>query len=163
MLFPKRLSPRGAQFIAAFEGFVRYPYNDAAGNATIGYGHLLHKGGVTAADRQRWGTISKATGLKLLEQDAQKAADAVARLVRPRIMSQARFDALVSFVFNVGVGAFEKSELLKKLNSGPRRKGAAAELLRWDRAGGRVLVGLERRREAEKRLFETGSYGGFNV
>jgi lysozyme len=122
-----------------FEGFVPTPYNDAAGHATIGYGHLIHLGPVTDADRKRWGRITRDQGIALLRKDAQVAADAVYRLVRPRIMSQSRFDALVSFVFNVGVGAFEQSTLLRKrLNSGRARTGRHDEFLKWDKAGGRV-------------------------
>lgn len=159
MLFPRRLSKRGAEFIARFEGFVATPYNDAAGNATIGYGHLIHKGPVTPADRARWGTLSRERALALLEQDAQVAADAVLRHVRPRLASQARFDALVSFVFNIGEGQFASSTVLRCLNSGIRRRGAADALLAWDHAGGRVLEGLHERRTAERHLFLTGSYG----
>ena len=155
---PRKLSKKGAEFIARYEGFVPYPYNDAAGHATIGYGHLLHHGPVTDADRKHWGRITREEGLALLRKDAQTAADAIYRLVRPRIMSQSRFDALVSFVYNVGVGAFEKSTLLKRLNSGRARTGAHAEFLKWDKAGGRILVGLQRRRTAEARLFATGEY-----
>jgi hypothetical protein len=67
-------------------------------------------------------------------------------------MSQAQFEALMSFVFNVGVGALGASTLLRKLNAGDR-DGAADELLRWSRAGGRVLERLLRRRRAERALF----------
>lgn len=158
---PRRLSRKGAEFIARFEGFVPTPYNDAAGHATIGYGHLIHLGPVTDADRRKWGRLTRAAGLALLRKDAQTAANSVAR-VRPRIMSQARFDALVSFVFNVGAGAFEQSTLHKRL-SRAGREGAADELLKWDQAGGRRLAGLDVRRRAERELFLRGDYGTRNV
>jgi GH24 family phage-related lysozyme (muramidase) len=145
------LSRAGAELIARFEGFVTRPYNDAAGHATIGFGHLIHHGPVTAADRAHWGTISRGRGLVLLSEDARDAARAVENAVRVPL-SQEQFDALVSFVFNVGVGAFGSSTLLRKLNAGDRR-GAADEFLRWSRAGGRVLEGLLRRRRAERALF----------
>lgn len=151
------LSRKGAEFIARFEGFVSTPYNDAAGHATIGYGHLIHRGNVTAADRNVWGHISVSHGLTLLQQDAEEAAAAV-RAVRPSITSQARFDALVSFVFNVGVGAFNGSTLRKKLESGTARKGASDEFVKWNKAGGRELAGLTRRRLSERTLFEDGLY-----
>ena len=146
-----RLSRAGAELIARFEGFVAHPYNDAAGHATIGFGHLLHRGPVTAADRARWGTISRERGLALLSEDARDAARAVEQGVRVQL-GQEEFDALVSFVFNVGVGAFASSTLLRKLNAGDRH-GAADELLRWSRAGGRVLEGLLSRRRAERAVF----------
>lgn len=146
-----RLSRAGAELIARFEGFVPHPYNDAAGHATIGFGHLIHHGRVTASDRARWGTISRDRGLALLSEDARDAARAVEQGVRVQL-SQEQFDALVSFVFNVGTGAFGSSTLLRKLNAGDR-DGAADELLRWSRAGGRVLEGLLSRRRAERALF----------
>ena len=146
-----RLSRKGAELIAGFEGFVPRPYNDAAGHATIGFGHLLHRGPVTATDKARWGTISRDRGIALLLQDAREAERAVAEAVRVTL-TQEQFDALVSFVFNVGAGAFRSSTLLKKLNRGDERE-AADELLRWTRAGGRVLEGLLRRRRAERALF----------
>jgi lysozyme len=146
-----RLSRAGAELIARFEGFVPRPYNDAAGHATIGFGHLIHHGRVTAADRAKWGTVTRERGLTLLAADAQDAARAVEQGVHVTL-SQEQFDALVSFVFNVGVGAFGSSTLLRKLNAGDRQ-GAADELLRWSRAGGRVLEGLLSRRRAERALF----------
>jgi GH24 family phage-related lysozyme (muramidase) len=145
-----RLSRAGAELIARFEGFVARPYDDAAGHATIGFGHLIHHGRVTAADRAKWGTITRERGLELLAEDAQDAARAVERDVRVPL-SQEQFDALVSFVFNVGTGAFASSTLLRKLNADDRH-GAADELLRWSRAGGRVLEGLLSRRRAERAL-----------
>jgi lysozyme len=148
-----RLSRRGAALIAQFEGFVPRPYDDAAGHATIGFGHLLHKGAVTAADVARWGTISRERGLKLLMEDAREAERAVREAIHVPLR-QAQFDALVSFAFNVGTGAFASSTLVRKLNAGDAR-GAGDELLRWANAGGRVLEGLLRRRQAERALFES--------
>jgi lysozyme len=146
-----RLSRAGAELIARFEGFVPRPYDDAAGHATIGFGHLIHHGRVTAADRARWGTISRERALALLSEDARDATRAVQQHVRVAL-TQEELDALVSFVFNVGAGAFESSTLLRKLNAGDRH-GAADELLRWSRADGRVLAGLLSRRRAERALF----------
>jgi lysozyme len=150
-----RLSREGAELIAHFEGFVAHPYDDAAGHATIGFGHLLHHGRVTAEDRRHWRTITRERGLELLAQDARDAERAVDDAVKVPL-TQEQFDALVSFTFNVGCGAFRSSTLLKLLNAG-NRKGAADELLRWSRAGGRVLEGLLRRRRAERDLFLTRS------
>lgn len=156
MLRPKKLSKKGAAFIAAYEGFVDHPYNDAANNATIGYGHLLHKGPVTQADRNHWGKITHAQALALLQKDAQIAADAVAKYAKP--WRQSRFDALVSFTFNCGVGALATSTLLKK-HRARDYAGAAREFKKWNRAGGRVLAGLSRRRKAEATLYLNGIYG----
>lgn len=144
--------------MSGWEGFSAVPYNDAANNATIGYGHLLHAGPVTQADRTHWGSITRSRGLDLLSGDLLKAERAVLELVRPPVVFQHRFDAVVSFVFNVGVGAFAGSHLLQKLNSRSRR-GAADELLKWVFAGGQPLPGLLNRRKAERRLFLYRIYG----
>jgi lysozyme len=150
-----RLSRSGAQLIAGFEGFVPHPYNDAAGHATIGFGHLIHRGRLTAADVAQWGTISRDRGLDLLRGDAREAEQAVAGAVTVPL-TQPEFDALVSFVFNVGAGAFRSSTLLRRLTADDRA-GAGAELLHWCRAGGRVLEGLRRRREAEQKLMRSAA------
>lgn len=154
----RKLSDNGLDLIARFEGFVPHVYNDAAGHATVGFGHLLHHGPATAADRARYGTrenpkLSRSEALVLLRRDARQAQDAVRSLVRTGV-SQNEYDALVSFVFNVGAGAFKTSTLLQLLNRG-RRGRAGVQFLRWNKAGGRVLLGLSRRRRAERRLFRS--------
>jgi lysozyme len=138
-----RVSAAGLRFIAGFEGWRSHAYLDAVGVPTIGFGHT---GGVRLGQ-----VISKARGYQLLRRDAAVAESAVRRLVKVPI-NQHRFDALVSFVFNVGVGAFESSTLLKELNRGHYHR-AADQFLRWNRGGGRVLAGLTRRRQAERALF----------
>jgi lysozyme len=154
---PSQLSDAGAQFIGHFEGFRANLYNDAAGNCTIGYGHLVHSGpcnGSEPAEFKRG--LSQQEAEELLRRDAQTAADAVRRFVHVPL-DQAQFDALVSFVYNLGAGAFEGSTLLRDLNA---RDYAAVpgQLEEWTHAGGRVLPGLVARRQAEARLFTTGKY-----
>jgi GH24 family phage-related lysozyme (muramidase) len=151
-----KLSRQGAELIARFEGFVNKPYNDAAGNATIGFGHLLHGGPVNSIDHDRWQTISRARGLELLLRDAESAARAVNTFVKVKL-NQHEFDALVSFVFNVGAGAFHDSRIVRLLNAG-HKKEIPAELLRWSKAGGRTLPGLLRRRQAEGAMFRMGEH-----
>lgn len=152
---PRKLSTKGAEFIARFEGFRSAPYNDAAGHATIGFGHLIHMGPVTDADRRKWGKLTYGAALKLLQKDAAIAAKSVYKNAKPT--KQSRFDALVSFTFNVGTGAFERSTLLKK-HQAKDYPGAANEFAKWDMAGGRHLLGLTRRRQAERRLYLLGKY-----
>jgi lysozyme len=153
----RHLSDEGLELIARFEGWVPYAYNDAAMHATVGFGHLIHHGPVTAADAARYGTrahpkLSRKEGLALLRRDARaKAADPVRRLVKVPL-TQAEFDALVSLTFNVGPGAFASSTVLRELNRGRRWRAGLAFLL-WNQAGGRVLLGLSNRRRAERRLF----------
>lgn len=146
-----KISQAGVATIARFEGWVPRPYNDAAGHATIGFGHLLHRGGVTQGDRQRWGTISRARGLALLDVDVDRFESAVNRLVSVSL-TQGMFDALVSFSFNVGEGALGSSTLLRKLN-GRDYSGARSQFAVWVKADGRTLEGLVRRRRAEAELF----------
>lgn len=148
---PTKLSKHGAEFIAEFEGFSAIPYNDPAGHATIGFGHLIHLGPVTAADNAQWKGFDRARGLILLRKDAERFEQAILDLVDVPL-SQNQFDALVSFAYNLGAGALAESTLLKKLNHG-NYKAVASQMKRWDKAGGVTLPGLARRRAAEGRLF----------
>lgn len=100
--------------------------------------------------------ISQKAADHLLQADAQIAADAVRTHVKVPL-GQERFDALISFVFNVGAGNFESSTLLKELNQ--HHYGAVpGQLMQWTHAGGQVLPGLVARRKAEGQLFETEKY-----
>ncbi len=149
--------------IGAFEGYRRYPYNDPAGHATIGYGHLLHLGNVTPADRANYPNgLTRAEARELLLYDARIAERAVQTLVLAhRPLGQGQYDALVSFTFNLGPGALERSNLRRVVNERPGSPGARAidaEFLKWVHAGGVVLPGLVTRREAEARLFLQGRY-----
>lgn len=160
----RSLSRRGALFIATFEGYRPTAYDDGADppNATIGYGHMLHTGPVTAADTKLYWTREYA--LAVLTHDAAAAAQAVNKAVRVRLgilpgRAQARFDMLVSFCFNVGAGNFECSTLLREINTkgAPRDWRAVAPYwLQWVWAGRVRLEGLERRRRAEVVNFVQG-------
>jgi lysozyme len=154
---PTHLSEAGARFIGHFEGFRANLYNDAAGHCTIGYGHLVHHGPCNGSEPAEFKHgISEHAAEELLLRDAQAAADAVHRSVRVPL-NQAQFDALVSFVYNLGAGAFESSTLLKDLNA-RRFDAVPGQLEEWVHAGGQVLAGLVARRKAEARLFTTGKY-----
>jgi lysozyme len=113
---------------------------------TIGFGHTVdvHEGDV----------CSYPQALTYLGEDLAPVTRAVNRCVTVPI-TQDQFDALVSFTFNVGIGAFEESTLLRKLNDGDTG-GAASEILKWDHQDGEVLGGLVRRRAAEQHLFLSG-------
>ncbi|MFN1150344.1 lysozyme, partial [Serratia liquefaciens] len=140
-----KISDKGLKLIQSFEGFREKAYLCPAGIWTIGYGHTknLYPGQI----------ISKNDATMRLLGDVSDAE----RIVRQNVsvqLSQHQFDALVSFVFNLGEGNFVQSTLLKRLNTGDYA-GAASQLLRWNKADGRELPGLTRRRRAEKELFET--------
>lgn len=154
---PRHLSRKGADFIAAFEGCVLHPYNDAAGHATIGIGHLIHTGRVTAADEAKYRGFTRAAALKLLQEDAEKCARAVVA-IKPPITSQSRFDALVSLAFNLGTGILDPSHTIGAELRKPDRGTAADAFLLYDHAGAERLAGLTRRRKAERHLFLSGAY-----
>ncbi|PWG77907.1 lysozyme, partial [Pararcticibacter amylolyticus] len=150
------LSSQGLQFIADHEGFGNNginPYNDAFGFATAGYGHLLHKSGVTAADIAQYRGMTKIQGLSLLKVDAQSRVASVNSLVKVSL-TQYQFDAMVSFTFNVGVGAFSRSTLLRELNAN-NFDAIPAQLARWTNGG---VSGLVDRRADEINLFLHGKY-----
>lgn len=138
----------GLDLIKGFEKLELKAYFDAVGVPTIGYGHTRT---VTAIDVKQGRTITEAQANEFLEDDVNGAEEAVERGVETSI-TQRQFDALVCFTFNVGNSAFLKSTLLQKLNAGDYM-GAANQFLRWNKAGGQVLRGLTRRREAERKLF----------
>jgi len=140
-----QLSRPGLELIQRHEGLRLKAYLCPAGVPTIGYGSTR---GVKMGDE-----ITRAQATELLMADIERFEDAVRRAVEVTL-NQHEFDALVSFAFNVGAGALQRSTLLRKLNAGDRQ-GAADELLRWTRGGGRVLPGLVRRREDERALFLT--------
>lgn len=151
---PRGLSRQGAEFIGEFEGFYAEPYNDPAGHCTIGYGTLLHTGNCTRHDRKEWGSISQDYALKLLRHEADNAWRVIEELVTVPL-NQNKADALISFAYNVGVGAFMSSTLLKQINAKAGEKAIRYEFSRWVKAGGQTLPGLVRRRRAEADLYFT--------
>lgn len=135
-------------------GFAALPYFDAARHRTIGWGHRIQPGEAFPQP------ISAAEADRLLRADLGRSAEGVASGLRVPV-TQAMFDALVCFAFNVGVGAFLGSTLRDRLNRGDYAA-AAAEFARWNKArnpqtGQREpLPGLTRRRQAERELFLRG-------
>jgi type VI secretion system secreted protein VgrG len=146
------ISNDGLQFIARWESFVPTPYNDAGNHAAIGYGHLLHRGPVTEADRRQFPNgMTRERGLELLRADAAIAENAVRDNVNV-LLNQNQFDALTSFAYNVGAEAFANSTLLRELNAG--NYGAVpGQINRWVNSEGRRVQGLVNRRAAEGELF----------
>lgn len=135
-----KISTKGIELICRLEGFSSHVYNDIVGNPTIGYGHKL-------LAFESYKTISQADAQKLLEQDVRFAETAVNKHVTT-LLEQEQFDALVSFVYNVGETAFRKSKLLQLINNGDF-KAASIEILKWNHAAGEPSVGLLNRRHIE--------------
>lgn len=135
---------KGLALICSFEGFADKPYICAGGKHTIGYGHVIGQGEV-------WHTITHDEAMALLQQDAALAGRQVSRLL-PIELKQGQFSALVSFVFNLGAGAFQRSTLRQVLLRG-EWESVPRQWLRWHYAGGKPMRGLLKRREAELSLF----------
>lgn len=140
---------RGVDLIKSFEGWMACWYKDAAGYPTIGYGHLIKSG----EPYKSGSCITQAQGETLLRNDLKTAENCVNNAVKRSINSN-QFSALVSFTFNLGCGNFQSSTLLSKLNAGDLGA-VCSELARWNKAGGKVLPGLTRRRAAECDLFRS--------
>lgn len=139
-----RISQSGIDLIKEFEGCVLYVYKDAVGLPTIGIGHLIKSG-------EKFTTITMQEAEDLLRSDIKIFEDALNKSIKVPV-TQNQFDAMLSLAFNIGYGAFNKSTLLKKVNANDF-SGAANEFRKWNKAGGRVLPGLIRRRTAEQKLF----------
>ena len=143
----RHITQDGLDLIKHFEGFEPEVYLDAAGYPTIGYGHLIRK---EEGDMYKYG-ITEAAAEALLAKDVWSAERAVLRLIKVPL-SDGQFDALVSFTFNLGSGALQRSTLRRKVNR--EEHGAVPrEFRRWVWAGGRKLRGLIRRRNAETMLY----------
>lgn len=143
-----KTSTNGRKLIAGFEGCVLTAYKCPAGVLTIGVGHTSAASAPAVKSGMK---ISANEADDILARDLSSFEAAVSRLVTSSL-NQNQFDALVSLVFNIGARAFSSSTLLKKLNAGDY-DGAAAQFERWNKASGRVLSGLTRRRAAERDLF----------
>ncbi|MGC0154945.1 lysozyme [Chromobacterium vaccinii] len=137
-------SQNGINLIQQFEGLRLAAYQDAVGVWTIGYGH-------TGADVHGGLAIDQQQADQLLRQDLARFEQGVSRLATAPV-NQNQFDALVSFSYNLGLGNLQSSTLLRLLNAGDYR-GAAGQFPLWDKAGGQVLPGLLKRRQAEQALF----------
>ena len=144
-----KISARGLELIKDFEGFSSTSYLDVVNIPTIGWGNTYYSDGRKVKLGEQ---ISKTDALKLLEVVANRDfADKIFPAIKVKV-TQNQFDAMVSLAYNIGVGAFLKSTLLKKVNAGDFA-GAGEQFLRWNRAGGKELLGLTKRREREKQLF----------
>ena len=150
-------SSAALSLLKAFEqcpsgGFAAVPYSDNS-HKTIGWGHKIEP-------HERFQSrMSAATADDLLHQDLNAVARVIALAIEPPL-TQNEFDALCCLAFNIGLNAFLKSTLAKKLNCGDDVETCADEFLRWDKisdpttiSGKKVCAGLTRRREAERALF----------
>jgi lysozyme len=155
-----RVSEAGKQLIKAFEGVHKKPYLCPAVLWTVGVGRVLYpeQAKLKVADRKSYPLkpehnkewSDEAIDL-LFDADLLRFESGVLRHCPDSALSQSQFDALVAFSFNVGLGALQASTLRRLYNAGDI-VGAAAEFLKWNKGGGKVLPGLTRRRQAEMEL-----------
>ena len=139
-----KISQEGISLIKKFEGCEYNAYKCAADVLTIGYGHTK--------DVKEGDLVTKQEAENLLTKDLEEFEESVIEAV-DMPMSQHQFDALVSWTFNLGPSNLNSSTMLKVLNKGDYED-VPAQIKRWNKAGGKVLEGLTRRREAEALLFE---------
>lgn len=140
------ITEKGLNLLKKFEGFSEKPYVCSGGKLTIGYGHVIK-------DNEQFPVpLSEETAEELLLDDVAWAEQCIFDNVKVDLLP-CQFDALTSFIFNVGVTAFKNSTLLKKLNAS-EYENAGREFLRWVYANGKKIKGLEKRRALEKSLFD---------
>jgi len=159
-----KVSDACVEMIKHHEGVRSKPYRCPAGLWTIGVGHVLYpeQAKLKLEERSAYplrpehDKIWSDVGIDaILRSDLTRFESGVLRLCPGAINSQAHFDALVSFSFNVGLGSLQSSTLRMKYNRG-EYEAAADEFVKWNKAGGRILPGLTRRRLEEQALFLTG-------
>jgi lysozyme len=138
------INQQGIELIKSLEGFRSEPYVCAGGYLTIGYGHKL-------LPSDSYKIISPEKAQQILENDLRRIERLVLKYINVGINDD-QFAALVSFTFNVGAAALQRSTLRQKINYGYYEDGAK-EFLKWVYAGGRKIIGLVRRRRLESELF----------
>lgn len=150
-----KLSPNGFLLIAEFEGLRLSPYyataeEKAKGIVTIGYGSTFYPNGtkVKIADPP----ITKTKAMELLQITANSFAEKVNDLIKKEV-NQNQFDALVSLAYNIGIGAFKVSSVLRLVNSNPNDPNIKNWFLAWNKQAGKILSGLTARREKEVKLY----------
>ena len=145
-----KTSQEGISLIKSFEGCELTAYRCSADVPTIGYGHTV---GVSDGD-----TCTQEEAETMLAEDLVEFEDYVKNYVESELQ-QNEFDALVAWTYNLGPANLKESTMLKELNSGNFEE-VPRQMKRWNRAGGEVLDGLIRRREAESRLFKGEAWEG---
>ena len=142
-----KISQAGIDLIKRFEGCKLKPYLCPAGYWTVGYGHVIGNG-KTKPEKQLY---TQEEVNELLRTDLARFEQGVLRYC-PVHLTQFEFDSLVSFSFNLGLGVLQRSTLRRKILR-QDKQAAARNILKYNKAGGQVLKGLTRRREAEYRMF----------
>ena len=145
-------SQRGIDLIKHFEGVRNRPYRDCIGLWTVGVGHLIGDGKQLPDSYNKTFTTGEID--ELLKRDLRRFELGVSKMLPNVPLRQCEFDALVSFSFNLGVGCFQRSTLRQALLRGNKEQ-AMETLMKYCRAGGKIIKGLQTRRLGEKTLFES--------
>jgi lysozyme len=145
-----KLDDNGYKLIQGFEGLSLVPYLCSAKVATIGYGATFYPSSkkVTMQDAP----ISLATAKWMFKETADKFAADVNKMIKANI-NQNQFNAIVSLAYNIGLAGLAKSSLLKKVNANPSDPTITNSFMIWNKAGGKVLNGLTKRRAIEAKLY----------
>lgn len=144
-----KLNKEGADLIKSFEGLKLTAYKCSANKDTIGYGNTFYEDGKPVKPGDK---ITKERADSLFELISDDFAKKVVPLVKSQV-NENQFGALVSFAYNAGIGNLKSSTLLKKVNANPSDASIRLEFMKWDKAGGKQLAGLTRRRKAEADLY----------
>jgi len=146
-----KTSERAIKLIKHHEGVRNRPYRCPAGLFTVGIGHLIGDGKSLPESWNRTFTMEEIDGI--LKRDLQRFERGVLKMLPNVPLRQHEFDCLVSFCFNLGLGTFQRSTLRQALLRGDK-KAAMESLVKYCRAGGKILRGLQIRRLDERALFE---------
>lgn len=145
-----KLDENGYKLIQGFEGLSLVPYKCSAGISTIGYGNTYYPSGIKVTMQDK--PISLATASWMFRTIADKFAADVDKMIKSNI-NQNQFNAIVSLAYNIGLAGLAKSSLLRKVNVNPNDPTITNSFLVWNKAGGKVLNGLTKRRTIEAKLY----------
>lgn len=144
-----KLNEAGKTLIKSFEGLKLTAYKCSANKDTIGYGNTFYEDGTPVKPGDK---ITKERAESLFELIAAEFEAKVRPLIKVNL-TENQYSALVSFAYNAGVGNLQKSTMLRKVNANSNDPAIRAEFMKWNKAGGKVLNGLTRRRQAEADLY----------
>lgn len=145
----RKANQEAINLITSFEGCKLTAYQDIVGVWTIGYGNTMYPNGISV---KKGDTITNEYALTLFSAILSRFESGVDRLVRADV-NENQFGALVSFAYNLGIGTLQKSDMLRKVIKNANDETIRAEFMRFNKAGGKVVNGLVRRRKAEADLY----------
>jgi lysozyme len=145
-----KLDDSGYKLIQGFEGLSLVPYLCSAKVATIGWGNIFYPSGIKVTMQDK--PISLATASWMFRTIADRFAADVDKMIKANI-NQNQFNAIVSLAYNIGLAGLAKSSLLKKVNANPSDPTITNSFMIWNKAGGKILNGLTKRRAIEAKLY----------